>query len=129
MPSLSIQSLPVADRVEAIHTRSYTDHRRSRLFVQYIDHNGKLYELEMPFLSAMYLMSLFKGISRTPVFSCPPTRASYRLRRLALRWRRERPPQRVVAAARLRSFVHRVLLNHGQPYSVNHRFCATLEGV
>jgi len=71
MPSLSIQSLPVADRVEAIHTRSYTDHRRSRLFVQYIDHNGKLYELEMPFLSAMYLMSLLQRHQQDAGFQLP----------------------------------------------------------
>ena len=57
------ETLPVADRIERIRMLTEEDPEKSKIFLQYTDHNNKGYEIEMPLLESLHLLNLLEAMS------------------------------------------------------------------
>lgn len=60
--------LPDVDRILGLSPLISTTAALSTALLQYTDRNGQLYELQMPFLDALYLLNLLEQASKDSGF-------------------------------------------------------------
>lgn len=61
----------IADRIHGATLQPGHDPRTSTCHIQYTDAQGRLVDLSMPFLDAMYLLNLLRSMQLTVGFEMP----------------------------------------------------------
>lgn len=64
MADATVHQLPVVDHIQGCTTEPRATARETVVAVQYTDRAGKWYELQMPFLDAMFLRNMLNEVER-----------------------------------------------------------------
>ena len=59
-----VKKLPVVSRIQGAVLEGRELHEQSFVVIQYSHRKDELYELEIPFLDAMYLLNILRGIEK-----------------------------------------------------------------
>ncbi len=65
------KQLPAVGRIQGVQRPEGFDYQRMAITLSYTDPKGEWYDLEMPFLDAMYLLNLLKAMQQDVGFHMP----------------------------------------------------------